>query len=172
MNNLSLKDHIDEPILKCVVGLNLLGIKTGMSCCGFDYENPKVPKSHLKPYIYIIKESLNNPQKCQDLLEIMHKSCWSLNGNVGPIFFDLMCDSWDERHPWSKRDSIHNYEVPIIKIQFLENSINEKVVSKDFNEDYSVLIEDGNKLYLKQFRKWVYKPALDWKVTYAEYKNL
>jgi hypothetical protein len=44
---MSLKDQIDEPLLKSVMAINLLGATTVWTCCGYDYPGQPEDKKHL-----------------------------------------------------------------------------------------------------------------------------
>jgi hypothetical protein len=74
----TVKDHIDAPILKAVAGMNLLGFKTYMSCCGFTYKDEQVKKSHLgKAYMYLdCEQIINTPRLSSLLTEICLESGW------------------------------------------------------------------------------------------------
>jgi hypothetical protein len=82
----TVEKHIDEPIKKCVVGLNLLGITTTMSCCGYTYENEAVPKKHLnKAYVYIdMTRTLMN--QSINLIALSLKSQW----NISPLSYGVI----------------------------------------------------------------------------------
>lgn len=71
---------------KTVVGLNLLGFTTYMSCCGFEYEGAVVPKSHLgKAYVYLDTNQVFENQKLSSLLSLLSlKSGWRFD-NYSPF---------------------------------------------------------------------------------------
>jgi hypothetical protein len=167
MNNLY--NHIDAPIRKCVAGLNLLGIKTGMSCCGFSYKGEEVPKTHLqKTYIYIDRLSLSN-LACAQLINLAGRSGWTLSFPNGH-WIDFYGNTWDKSHPWAEEGCPHFYETHVLAINSLEKAI-ETEKGYFLNE---VVIEDGNKMYKDKWgiKYWQYEPTEPWIVTPEVYKNL
>lgn len=164
-----LENHIDTPIKKCIAGLNLLGIKTTMSCCGYTYDNELVPKKHLnKAYIYV---DLTNTvaYKCENLLILSNLSGWTLsplNNNI----FDFYTKGWDKGHPWDDPKCPHFYEVFLLGINRLEKAI-DKLQDKFYD---NVTITDGNEQYQKEYgiKHWQYKPTEPWVVTPTIYKTL
>lgn len=169
MNNL--KDHIDDPIKKCVVGLNLLGIKTAMSCCGFTYKGELVPKKHLeKTYIYI--DLLNTPQnRMETLILLARKSTWTMAffGEAHP-FCDFYAPAWEKGHPWNDENCPHFYEKAALGIHGLEEAIKSL---RDYFLDEAI-ISDGNKMYTDTFKikYWQYEPTEDWVVTKETFDSL
>lgn len=163
-----LKDHIDAPILKATVGLNLLGVKTLFSCCGFDYKNPTVAKNHMlnKPYFFISVGNKNmgdlTPFGRTILFDIMLESGWQFKKvSEGVIDFYHYDQEWDSYHPFGKPQSVHRFESPCLAIDRLCAAIN------NWRSDFcsSVIVRDGNSEYLKSHKYWQYKPCEDWAVT-------
>ncbi len=165
----NLKDHIDEPMLKVVAGLNLLGFTTVMSCCGFEYKGEKVKKSHLpKPYVYLnSKEVMESHHLREILCDLALKSSWVFYDHR--VFIDFYAETWKDNHIWSKRESVHNYESYILSISALNKAILTR--SSDFKD--KARIWDGNNLYKEQVSvHWQYEPAEDWIVTKEEYLTM
>ena len=122
-NILNIQDHIDAPILKSVVGLNLLGFKTYMSCCGYDYDDPKVPKTHLKKaYIYLDTKQVYQSDR---LSSSLNRLCMDSNWRIGISnnFLDFYANTWDKGHPWESPQSVHYYEVFLLAIHHLNKAI-------------------------------------------------
>lgn len=162
-----LEDHIDEPIKKAVAGLNLLGFKTYMSCCGFTYDGEKVEKSHLgKAYVYLDSDQVLNSDKLSILLtRIALKSKWRFQ--ICDKFIDFYGDTWSPDHPWSNHKSIHNYEVYLLSINSLIREIRE---NRHFFQDCE--IKDGNHSYLEVSKYWKYKPCESWFVKASDWENI
>lgn len=168
MSNL-LKDHIDDPIKKAVVGMNLLGFKTYMSCCGFSYEGESVKKSHLgKCYLFLdYNQIISNNKFLAILSKISLKSKWVFKRHHD--FVDFYGETWSKDHPWASLGAVHNYEAFLLAINSLERVIEEQ--SGHFLD--SALIEDGNLYYVKTVSKyWQYKPTEPWLVTKEDFYNL
>jgi hypothetical protein len=168
MSNL-LQDHIDDPIKKAVVGMNFLGFKTYMSCCGFTYENEKVQKSHLgKAYIYLDNYQVSNNRDLLVLLGIISlETEWRFERKG--VFIDFYGDTWNEGHPWSMAGSVHSYEKFLLAIHSLVTSL----ISKKEYFQKSAVIEDGNEYYIKHVSKyWKCKPTESWVVTSEDFDSL
>ncbi len=150
-------DHIDAPIREVIIGLNLLGFKTYMSCCGYNYkgqEEENIPKSHLeKAYVYLdYNQVMDSPTLCSLLTELCLESQWGFNV-MGTQFIDFYGKTWAEvnpQNPWRKRESMHNYEIFLLAISALEKSIFKR---KDRFLD-RVIIEDGNEFYIRNVSKF------------------
>lgn len=166
-----LEDHIDEPIKKAVAGMSLLGFKTYMSCCGFDYENPKVPKTHLKKaYIFLDTAQIyNNDKLCSLFTRICVRSGWKFNAATDP-FLDFYAETWHNDHPWKSPFAVHHYEIFLLAISALNKSI--EAQSEHFIKG-PVAITDGNKYYVDNVSKfWAYKPTEDWIVSADQWEKM
>ena len=171
-----LKDHIDAPILKATVGLNLLGFKTIFSCCGFDYQNPCVPKKHVlnKPYFFIeysIGDSGRWISHAKSLLfDLCIDSGWKFDkisdGSI--IDFYSYSQEWDREHPFGREGSPHRYEQPCLAIDRLLKSIS----SLRSNFMPEAVIKDGNGAYIKAYKYWQYQPCEDWLVSPDTFDSL
>lgn len=165
-----LEDHIDEPIKKCVVGLNLLGIQTEMSCCGFTYEGEKTRKTHLpKSYIYV--NCKNQNFELSLLVRLAMQSRWVMDfSSLSNSWCDFYCKGWDRDHPWGDPNSPHFHEVFNIGINRLEQAID--LYSHNFHP--SATISDGNKGYIEtsKIKHWQYKPTEPWIVNPEIYRSL
>lgn len=165
----NLKDHIDEPILKAVAGLNLLGFKTNMSCCGFSYKGEKVKKSHLgKSYIYLTTAQIRNSATLKTLLcDLCLDSKWLFRNNEP--FVDFYAAGWQNGETWASRDSVHNYEMFVLNIKSLLDAIKSR---ENLMMD-SVKVIDGYHFYKEKVSSyWQYEPAEDWHLTKEEYLTI
>lgn len=159
---MTLEEHIDEPIKKCVVGLALLGYDPIFSCCGFSYKGEKIKKDHLdEPYIYLDLSSMNQLQK-SFILDLSKNAGWHITF-AGPDILNLKGSCFGPYHPWSKKDSPHRYEQNVISIKALENFIESQI--DKFNNQST--IKDGNKTYKNKYglKHWQYEESDDWTVT-------
>lgn len=162
----TVEKHIDMPMRKIVAGLNLLGFKTLMSCCGYTYEGEEVKKSHLgKAYVYLDNRVIPDASM---FLTLLANARWQIKFE-GPYFIDLFANTWENNHPWGSSDSVHNYEVYVLAINQLEKTL-ERDYFIDKMRDYAV-IADGNHHYITEdeIKYWQYKPALDWVVTKEQF---
>lgn len=162
----NLKDHIDEPMLKVIAGLNLIGFKTWMSCCGFKYKGEKVKKSHLgKPYVYLDYKQISEDFFLRDVLcDLSLKSDWIFCKRLP--FIDFYAEVWKDNHVWKEKESVHNYESYVLSI----SALNRAILDRDFNFKDKVTISDGNKFYKEKVSSyWQYEPTEDWVVTKEEY---
>ena len=159
-----LEDQIDVPIKKCVAMINLLGLKTLWSCCGFDYRGQPKFKDHGDAHIYInFNDGIN---KINELLFIRSKSGWSLS------IADVSCtEAWHLEAPsvfgdemWSKKDSIHFHESSNISIKNLETVL---VDMKELMLEEVVLM-DENSTMKELFEYWQHEPAEDWVIKKEE----
>jgi hypothetical protein len=159
-----LKDHIDDPIKKTVVGLSLLGFKTHMSCCGFEYKGSQVKKSHLtgKAYVYLDAEQVfASPELKERLCDLSLRSKWKFEALSGGKYIDFYGEKWPETHPWVSKDAVHSYENAVLNIWTLNKAIE---VWEDYFKDYAY-IRDGNHKYKELTTYWQYEPAEPWYVT-------
>jgi len=155
-----LEDQIDLPIKKCIAMLNLLGLRTLWSCCGFDYKGQPKWKDHTHDNAYISIDFNSGINNLNELLFIRSKSGWSLS--IG----DVSCkEAWLLEAPsvfgeemWNKRDSIHFHERSNISIKNLETvllGMAELMLDK-------VTITDENLTMKDIFEYWQHEPAKDW----------
>ena len=158
-----LKDHIDDPIKKTVVGLSLLGFKTHMSCCGFNYKGSQVKKSHMtgKAYVYLdTKQIFESPDLKEKLCDLSMRSAWKVDV-LGNEYVDFYGPEWPKGEPWGAKDTVHFYEKPLLNISALNKAI--KIWEPSF-QDYAY-IRDGNHKYKELTTYWQYEPAERWFVT-------
>ena len=160
-----LEDHIDAPIKKVVAGLSLLGFETRMSCCGFEYKEPAVKKSHLtgKPYVYLWRRQIfESPRLKEILCDLSLRSGWKFD-QLSEEHVDFYGEKWKggEDHPWGKDSAVHFYEQPLLTICSINKAI--EVWKSEFR-DYAY-VRDGNHFYKNISSFWQYEPTEPWHVT-------
>jgi hypothetical protein len=174
----NLRDQIDAPILKTVAGLNLMGLKTVFSCCGFNYKGQSDWKCHLmgKPYVFLDysdpKEFMNNLGEYKLFILSLHTG-WRFNfagGSQSFIDFYSLDDRTDT-HPWKNPNSVHFHETAVMAIARLNKEIEAFLKSRLSLID-TVTITDGNKKWQQSTSFWQFPPAADWTVTKEEWLEM
>ena len=161
-----LEDQIDAPIKKCIAMLNLLGLKTLWSCCGFDYRGQPKFKDHAYGNAHIFIDFNSGIKNINELLFIRSKSGWSLSvANVS------CTEAWLLEAPsvfgsemWNNKDSIHYHESSNISIKNLETflvGMEELMLEK-------VVLADENTVMKELFEYWQHEPAEDWVIKKEE----
>lgn len=165
-----LKDDIDMPIKNCVKYLNLLGVKTRWSCCGFDYKGQHTYKCHDYRTSFICmdpsKEALHWIPILLDFEEIIKYQTWRVADfnklHVGDEII-LRCSTGSNVAPsnWQGRDSCHSHELPNTNIKMLENSLLR--FKQHFKDE--CIIEDFNKTIKETvYPYWQYEGRGSWEV--------
>lgn len=167
----TVEKYIDAPIRKTVAGLNLLGFKTYMSCCGFTYDGEQIEKSHLpKVYVFLDSEQVLKDQRLSSFLtNLSLRAGWT--AKLFGKFIDFYYEDPHFRHPnpWADPKSIHNYEQFLLGIHKLNRGI------EDFSGEFFsyASIEDGNKYYYDNVSKfWKIKPAANWLVKREDWAKI
>lgn len=168
-----LEDHIDEPIKRAVALLNLYGIGTIFSCCGFSYKGEKVPKSHIHNHPQILfKATRNNLMKACKLIHcgvFASNNMWSVhitptNGREPFVKALMSCrfqhQSNGQINNWLDKSSPHHHEGANVVIACLEDRL---VTFKDEMKD-EVLIHDYNAIMKKAYPSWQYDACEPWLV--------
>lgn len=147
-NRGKLEDCIDTPIKKCVALLNLLGLETVWSCCGFDYEGQR-NKDHVpgSPQIFIKanSKSFNLLLKIVDYELFKVQNAWNAMIKCMQLqepTFILFCQfPMNKGGLWDTQNSPHFHERPVMCITFLEHRLlqfkdkmKNKVVLTDMNK--------------------------------------
>ncbi len=167
-----LKNHIDEPIKKSVVGLALLGFTPIFSCCGFTYKGEVIRKDHFqnKSYIYLSYAAIQHDNDLKALLiDIAYYASWNIN-HVGGGIIDFHCCGWKGDHPWNVDGCLHKPEVNVIACNYLEKAISK--YTHKFKE--SAEIRDGNDVWKKDMglKYWQYDTSKSWVVNTDTFNSL
>ena len=172
-----LEDHIDEPIKRSVALMNLYGVETLFSCCGYDYKNPKVPKSHIagRPQI-LFKANTQNLKKITNLIHydvfLNNNSWWVLvmpTSTREPIVKAMMGCKIDSHSSnidsWNDSNSPHFHEgFNSIFYQLEDRLLQFKNEMKD-----EVIVKDYNTIMKEVYPSWEYEPCEDWIVKKKDY---
>lgn len=157
----NLVDTVDKPIQKIIAMMNLLGIKTVWSCCGFDYK--ATDKSHLigQPQIWIKSdyESFTKLMKVLDCELMSAPYEWIVNIKKMAYQEPLMClfCKFTNDGVWDK-NSIHFHEQINVVLKHLEDRLME------FKDEFAdeVVVEDQNKLMKQIMKYWQVEDTTPW----------
>ena len=173
-----LEDHIDAPIKRAVALMNLFGIETIFSCCGFDYKNPNVPKSHIhnRPQI-LFKATRDNLMKACELIhcdQFAANRLWWINimpTNKREPFVKALIGCVFQHQPrgqinnWLEKESPHNHEGANAVIACLEDRL---LQFSDRMKD-EVVVQDYNAVMKKVYPYWQYDPCEPWHINKKDY---
>jgi hypothetical protein len=169
-----LEDHIDEPIKRAVALMNLYGVSTIFSCCGFAYKGEKVQKSHVFSCPQILfkctTRSLNKISK------LIHTNKFAMNNGWNASLIPtrdrepftkgyIGCRLRSEIKSWEEKDSPHFHEACNSAITILEERLLEFVDSMP----ESVLVRDYNEIMKKAYPYWQYDPCTPWLVKKSDF---
>lgn len=168
----SLEQDIDAPIRPVVAMLALLGCEPIWSCCGFDYAEQPVHKSHEYGTVGIAIKDNEAIRRVGGLLLQAHniafqekRNCWRLRGGLhyGDRIIYLM-SGIEDGNLWPDRDSIHYSEPGAIAIGLLKRFL---FSLKDTFLEQAVL-GDFNAVYKSRYPDWQYPPLTDWVINRAD----
>jgi len=169
--SLSLEDDIDTPLKKCVMALALLGCKPMWSCCGYDYPDQPMHKSHLYYGVSWVVLSDNEYTRqlewilrdCPPPYQDRYGNRWNIypwgHPHYGKYKYGLMSD-WTRNNSWPDPRSIHFYEPGALAISILENwlmGLSDLFVGE-------VEICDTNAMMKNEFPHWQYPTKENWLV--------
>lgn len=174
----ALEEHIDDPIKRAVALMNLYGIKTIFSCCGYKYKGEKVPKSHIQNQPQIMfKATRDGMFKAANLIHCTEFA----NGNLWMVFLkpttsrerfakaSIMCSfrpqPTGQINEWLDKDSPHNHEGANAVIASLEDRLLE---FRDTFKD-EVLVRDYNAEMKKWYPHWQYPTCDPWLVKKSDF---
>jgi hypothetical protein len=164
--NTSLESDIDSPIRNCVMGLALLGCEPQWSCCGFDYANQPIHKSHQTGRCYFV---LKNPIKTLAMFNVLVQmkiplgDYWECQAKQGMI--DFHADFKNIITQWDSNNSIHYAEQATQFIRYLELAL----VSMKYELADSYTLTDTNSMYRWYFPEWQYPPKESWTFTKEQF---
>jgi hypothetical protein len=168
---MTVKDHIDAPLLKTIAMMNLWGLRTTWCCVGWGYENEKVKKDHavcLQIFIHADSQAVDKITRFLDTDEMTFVS------NL--LFFRFVKQSRQQpmivltgpaRDPngmWQKEGSPHAHEYPNMII----DALNRRLLN--FVDEFasSATIHDQNAVAKETMPHWSYEPSADWTFTKEE----
>lgn len=157
----NLEQDIDLPIRKVVKYLNLLGIETVFSCCGFDYSGQEDHKAHIYGMPQVIcKASPRALEIFTNIMEDTKMAGWRAYLEVKDFgtCFTLMFPVHNQLWPDPKMPHFHEpYAIALTK---MENKLLE------FKDEFQLHVEviDSNKKLQEQFEYWAYEPTQSWDI--------
>lgn len=169
---MTLENHIDLPIKRAVALLNLWGLETSFSCCGFDYKNPEVKKDHItnNPQI-MFRATVDNLRKAVRLIhnaEFAASNMWYIvfhpRSSYDYPLATMQCH-FSDQGLWRTKDSPHAHEVCNCVIKCLEERL---LTFKDEMVDF-VQVIDYNENMRKIYPHWQYGPAAPWRISKSDY---
>lgn len=161
VNENVLEHHIDAPIKNCIMGLNLLGLTTKWSCCGFDYQGQPSFKSHVHGRPHVVVDYCNG-KLLDRLVYIAMRSGWKLELSQVSCTnaWQLSSQSSLNQGSWARTDSAHFHEGPNTKIKSLEHAL---MSLWEYMNDL-VVLRDQNHVMETIYEHWQYKGLDDWEI--------
>jgi hypothetical protein len=162
---LNLEDDIDQPLKNVVAMINLMGVQTIWSCCGFDYSGQPEHKFHEYGSVYI---RMHFNEASYGLVYNLVKTGLSLPWN-GAFYncgggteaqLKAMFGHTDHLKPWDNVACPHYAEVASFAIFNLEHQI---LQFRSMMRDMVVML-DTNGMFQKQFENWQYSPKKSWTI--------
>lgn len=171
----NLRDDIDLPIRNLVAMFALLGCKPQYSCCGFNYDEQPMHKTHEYGNTYI---RLSPIKQTTDVLKILSEEkiieskvvfdvreissdnwCVWLNPNFAQLISDFDYKISKDGYPWANKSCIHFYEYAVVKITYLEDAMKKLFIDKFTDE---VILVDTNKIIRLKTANWQYPELENW----------
>lgn len=171
----SLLDDIDKPIFRTIALLNLYGLKTSWTCCGFNYKDQPYWKSHTygRPYFAF---TIPSYKKLKDLT-VVQKICKLIDNDIFSnsgiwvmaikrrqqqgMSAQIGCYFSPEKGDWNDPRCIHSYEVIISAIEYLNQEIlkhKKKFASEACLSDFNRHMRENTPLK----DNWQFEPKEDW----------
>ena len=161
----SVKDDIDIPMRKTIAMLNLWGIPTKWSCCGFDFPEQPAWASHSYGTAYIRTKS--NGVIFEKIARLFNIPLFAQGMWRGYIMSyphqnetDITMSCTIGGGQWTQKDCVHFYEHLLTRIKYLEDRLLEfkdefvdVVTLHDFNHDMKVNLPG-----------WQFEPKGDWEI--------
>ena len=168
---LSLKDHIDAPILKTIGLMNLWGLRTTWACAGMHYDKPAVTKDHA-PFLQIFIHA-DGPsfEKMVRLID-----CQEFGWGANAIFMRLVKQMNQDPmivmtgpppsngEMWQGENSPHRHEFTNMLISLLNTRL--LCFKNEFRD--SAILTDQNAVMKSVMPYWAYVPVKDWTFTKKE----
>jgi hypothetical protein len=161
---MNLKDDIDAPIRTSIAALNLLGIKTAWSCCGYDYPDQPPDKGHFYGQFQLnMKVSPKAEQVCLYLI----KNCPGLSIRYNPFqagckdIISVTVNFKDCNIPpnWHDPKSQHHHEMGSMYATNIENALL-RIPRGEFLNNVAVI--DANAEAKEAFKHWAHPIAEPW----------
>ncbi len=167
---MTLKNHIDTPVLKTIALMNLWGLQTTWSCCSLHYQNPEVKKDHAPVFQIFVKATPESFLKLTRLVDaeemaFLANSCtFRLVKQVGQEPMVVINGTNMKPAMWGERDSPHYHEYVNMVIYFMNKRLLE--FKDEFAEEVTII--DQNEYMKKVMPNWDYAPSSPWTVTKKE----
>ena len=169
----SLELYIDKPLRKTIAALNLLGIKTGWCCCGYDYTGQPKWKKH-EDNLFISLELGENAMTLVHAV-LKHKIPFTVGSYVmqdgienRTKYIQLLANLGPYKdHVWQDKDCAYYFELKSQAIHSFESYL-----IKYFKEAFvkEIIITDSNHVINKTNPYWEtgeHSTKEDWIVTPA-----
>jgi hypothetical protein len=156
----NLKDDIDLPLVKTIAYLNLLGIKTLWSCCGYNYPEQPAHKAHQIGQINISMEFSDKAASVGIyILQLNYE--WALKCqlvNPAPLRAYIIYSDIKRFHPNWDENSVHYHEHPSQMINGLEKRLYK--LKDQFMDE--VVLTDTNHASKQANPYWAYPGSDPW----------
>lgn len=168
-----LENDIDIPIRTIIGMFALLGCQPLFSCCGFDYHDQPVHKTHEYGNAFIMLKDNSNTKQITDffigtefLADTYKRTSqwrtWKIEKDK--IVFVAQSFDWEDRkmgYPWTKENCIHYSEKGVIGLHELRKSLYYKFKEHFLDE---ITLRDTNEIHNRNLAYWQY-PALEpWEI--------
>jgi hypothetical protein len=166
----TLENDIDKPIKRLVAMFALLDCKPLWSCCGFDYPEQPMHKTHEYGASFIafrkndaVERVITILQAANYVVDLESKTNKWEHWTNGHIYLRTDFDYYHSKmdYPWTMRSCIHFPELAIIQIHEME-----QMLFKFFGSEFldEVVLSDTNYKQKKQLRNWQYPVLKDWTI--------
>jgi len=173
-----LENDIDVPMKKLIALFALLGCSPMWSCCGFDYDEQPIHKTHEYGAVFV---AFKPTPKTANVLDTMllkgaivkqtndtwKWEVWQVEGNVIYLRSDFDYNHEKTQYPWSMKSCIHYPELSLIMIDYLEKAILKIFPPEEFADE--VILSDTNGRYKKNMPNWQYPSLEDWIIKKSDY---
>jgi len=168
---ITLKQHIDAPILKTIGLMNLWGLRTTWACAGMHYDNPVVKKDHAPMLQIFIHADAGSFEKLVRLIDC-NEFAWGSGTLVFRLAKQMNQDPMiiitgpapapaPNGGMWNTKDSPHVHEYTNMIIRMLNDRL--LTFKDEFKEQAS--LHDQNAVMKTIHPHWAYEPSKDWQFT-------
>jgi hypothetical protein len=163
---MTLNNDIDAPLVNTIAYLNLLGVSTLWSCCGYNYKEQPTHKAHQLGQIQI-SMAATDLSSAVGVRIIQTNPGWLLKHQlVAPDkrAFIVFCDIL-KMHPNWNETSVHYHEYPSQMILGMEHCL--YMLKPSFKDE--VILTDTNHLAKQVNPYWDYVGCDPWVIRKSDY---
>lgn len=162
---INLQDDIDAPVKNMVQYLNLWGVKTVWSCCGFDYQGQLPHKDHISGQPQVACEC--TPESFEKISRLIahlgetSRTIWTARIEYKMYNkLELVLMAATRGPMWGHPKSPHFHEGCVMALAAMEKSL------LSFQSEFikEVVIEDANRSLIGTYEYWDYQPTNSWEI--------